>query len=87
MSFPIAVVTRRGVLSPVLIRARGHEAIIAGADGPDDTSYADTTALVEQAERAKYLREAIDRLPPRQRQLMLELLAEHRCSHPSAPPR
>ncbi|WP_051264911.1 RNA polymerase sigma factor [Nakamurella lactea] len=70
----LSVTARREALA--LIRARRHEVLVEDA-GRLDTAYApDTSVLVEQAERAKYLRRAVDRLPERQRRLMLELLAD-----------
>lgn len=70
----LSVTARREALA--LIRSRRHEVLVEDAGRLDTSSLPDVSVLVEQAERAKYLRKAVDRLPERQRRLMLELLAD-----------
>lgn len=70
----LSVTARREALA--LIRARKHEVLVEDPGRLDTGSLPDASVLVEQAERAKYLRKAVDRLPERQRRLMLELLAD-----------
>lgn len=70
----LAVTARREALA--VIRSRRREIPVEDFDRLDTGYLPESWLLVEQAERARYLRAAVDRLPQRQRQLMHELLAD-----------
>ncbi|MDQ2847632.1 MAG: sigma-70 family RNA polymerase sigma factor [Actinomycetota bacterium] len=69
----LSVTARREALAIV----RRRREVLVGDLGRFDTGYfPDASVLVEHAERARYLRQAVDRLPDKQRRLMRELLAD-----------
>lgn len=70
----LSVTARREALS--LVRRRRRELLVEDFGCLDIGSFPDASVLVEQAERAKYLRQAVDRLPDKQRRLIRALLAD-----------
>ena len=70
----LSVTARREALA--LIRGRRREVLVEDFGRMDLGSFPDASLLVEQAERVRYLRQAVDRLPERQRRLMCELLTD-----------
>lgn len=70
----LSVTARREALS--LVRRRRRELLVEDFGCLDVGSFPDASVLVEQAERAKYLRQAVDRLPDKQRRLIRALLAD-----------
>lgn len=70
----LSVTARREALS--LIRSRRREVLTDDLSGYESGWVPDTYVQVEMAERARYLHQAVERLPERQRRLMTELLAD-----------
>lgn len=70
----LSVTARREALA--IVRRRRREVPVKDLGRFDTGYFPDASVLVEHAERARYLREAVDRLPDKQRRLMRELLAD-----------
>ncbi|MGI8416670.1 MAG: RNA polymerase sigma factor, partial [Nakamurella sp.] len=70
----LSVTARREALA--IVRRRRREVLVEDLGRFDAGYFPDASVLVEHAERARYLRQAVDRLPDKQRRLMRELLAD-----------